>query len=374
VTTILVLNVGSSSVKYQLFSMPDETVLAKGHRDRIGGEGGDFATHGEALASIVSDLPVDYPIDVVGHRIVHGGEAFTTPVVITDEVVKHLTDVSALAPLHTPPNLAGIEAAMAALPAAIQVAVFDTAFFAHLPPEASTYAIPAVWRDAYGIKKYGFHGTSHEYISGELSAAAATPPRRVISCHLGNGSSMAAIVDGVAVDTSLGFTPLPGLVMGTRSGDIDPAIIFHLQRAGMSPDEVEQALTREGGLLGLTGSSDMRDIVARADQGDAQCELALSVWAGRIRHYVGAYWATMGGVDAMVFTGGIGENSAVLRSRVLALLQPLGFRVDESANKQATGAAGIISAEHSSVEVWVIPTDEEKQIARHSHHLVSAGR
>ncbi len=373
-TTILVLNVGSSSVKYQLFDMPSETVLATGHQDRIGVPGGEFVDHDQALAHLVGALPTDHAIDVVGHRVVHGGGKFSEPTIITDDVIDTLTEVSSLAPLHNPPNIAGIRAARHALPHAVQVAVFDTAFFATLPPEAFTYAIAGELRDTHRIRKYGFHGTSHEYVSSELAQRSSPAPSKVITCHLGNGSSMAAIVDGSAVDTTLGFTPLPGLVMGTRSGDIDPAVVIHLQRVGMSLEEVEDALGKQGGLLGLTGSSDMRDIIARADAGDEDCEGALRVWAARIRHYVGAYWAVMGGVDALVFTGGIGENSAVLRKRVCDLIAPLGVVLDEAANNQASAVPGRISAEGSTIQVWVIPTNEEKQIARHSHHVVSGGR
>jgi acetate kinase len=370
---VLVLNVGSSSVKYRVVSMPDETTILEGARERIGVDGGDFANHDDALADIVSSLPEGLTIDTVGHRVVHGGTRFTHPTLITSEVVAELEEVSSLAPLHNPPNLRGMRAAMAALPEAHQVAVFDTAFFAGLPREVTTYALPKSLSERFGLRKFGFHGTSHEYVSGEL-AKNDREARRVITCHLGNGSSMTALVDGVPVETSLGFTPLPGLIMGTRSGDIDPAIVIHLVREGLSLDQVEGALTREGGLLGLTGSSDMRDIIERANDGDSDCELALSMWAGRIRHYVGAYWAAMGGLDALVFTGGIGENSAVLRSRVVSLLHPLGIRLDPAQNSGVGDQARMVSGDDSGVRVWVIPTDEEIQIARHSHHLVSGGR
>ena len=373
-TAVLVLNVGSSSVKYQLIDMPSETVTATGHTDRIGVPGSEYPSHTEALAEIVSNVPGDVVIDIVGHRVVHGGGVFTEPTVITDEVIRTLEDVSSLAPLHNPPNIAGIRAAQNALPNATHVAVFDTAFFRDLPPEAFTYALPKDLRERYGIRKYGFHGTSHEYVSDTLHRVSSSPLSKVITCHLGNGSSMAAIVNGVAIDTTLGFTPLPGLVMGTRSGDIDPAIVTHLLREGMTVDEVETALGKEGGLMGLAGSSDMRDIIARAEAGDEDCELALSLWAGRIRHYIGAYWALMGGVDAVVFTGGIGENSAVLRKRVVDLVAPLGIVVDGEANNSVSGKAVNISSEASTVAVWVIATNEELQIARHSHLLVGGGR
>jgi len=373
-TGVLVLNVGSSSVKYQLLDMPAETVIAAGHKDRIGIAGGDYPSHDEALAEIVSELPGDTVIDIVGHRVVHGGGVFTEPTVVTDSVIGTLEDVSSLAPLHNPPNIAGIRAAQRALPGATHVAVFDTSFFRDLPPDAFTYPLPKDLRERYGVRKYGFHGTSHEYVSQTLVRVSDAKPSRVITCHLGNGSSMAAIVDGVAIDTTLGFTPLPGLVMGTRSGDIDPAIVTHLLREGMSVDDVDAALGQKGGLVGLTGSSDMRDIIARADAGDNDCELALRIWAGRIRHYIGAYWALMGGLDALVFTGGIGENSSVLRHRVLTLVEPLGVVIDVERNNAVAGDAVKISSEESFVAVWVIATNEELQIARHSHLLVGGGR
>lgn len=369
--TVLVVNAGSSSVKYQVVSMPDETRLAQGVLDRIGEAGSAVATHDDAFAHLVSVLPEDIQIDTVGHRVVHGGTRFTQPTVITSEVIVQLEEVSALAPLHNPPNIQGIRSAMRALPQATHVAVFDTAFFATLPDEAATYALSTRLRDEYGIRRFGFHGTSHEYVSGELARLSDTPPRRVITCHLGNGSSMAAIVDGSPIDTTMGFTPLPGLVMGTRSGDIDPAIIFHLLRSGMSAEEVEEELTKRAGLVGLTGSVDMRDILSRAEAGDEDCDLALRIWARRIGHYVGAYWALMGGLDALVFTGGIGENSAVLRQRIGDLLDPLGVRVDPEKNSAVTGAGARISSGDSGVSVWVIRTDEEIQIARHSHLKVA---
>lgn len=373
-TGVLVLNAGSSSVKYQLFDMPQETVLARGLVDRIGVNGGDYATHDDALVKVISSLPGNVAMEIVGHRVVHGGGVFTEPTVITDDVITELEHVSSLAPLHNPPNVAGIRAAQHALPDAVHVAVFDTAFFRDLPPEVFTYALPKDLRERFGIRKYGFHGTSHEYVSATLATVMTPPPSKVITCHLGNGSSMAAIVDGVAVDTTLGFTPLPGLVMGTRSGDVDPAIVTHLLREGLSVDDVDRALVREGGLVGLTGSSDMRDIIARAGAGDEEAELALQIWVGRIRHYMGAYWALMGGVDALVFTGGIGENSAVLRKRVLEAVSGLGCAVDDDANTNVAAPIAHISSHESAVSVWVIATNEELQIARHSHLLVGGGR
>lgn len=373
-TNVLVVNSGSSSVKYQLIALPDEIVLASGLVDRVGVPGGEFADHRAALQHILRILP-EGEVDLVGHRVVHGGSRFTAPTLIDEEAFSALEELSSLAPLHNPPNLEGIRAARETLPGVSQVVVFDTAFFRTLPPEASHYALPREIVERFGIRKYGFHGTSHEYVSYELSRLTnGASSRRVITCHLGNGSSMAAIVDGRAIDTTMGFTPLPGLVMGTRTGDIDPAIVLHLQRQGMTLQEVDDALNRKGGLLGMTGSSDMRDILARADRNDPAAELALAVWEGRIRHYVGAYWASMGGLDALVFTGGIGENSAVLRERILSRLAPLGVLVDEETNAASSPPTRIISAHHSSVTAWVIPTNEELQIARHAHLVVGGAR
>jgi acetate kinase len=370
---VLVVNAGSSSVKYQVVSMPDETRLAHGVFDRVGELGSGVATHDDAFAHLVSALPEGIQIDTVGHRVVHGGTRFTQPTIITSDVIVQLEELSALAPLHNPTNIQGIRSAMRALPLATHVAVFDTAFFSTLPDEAATYALSKRLRDDYGIRRFGFHGTSHEYVSGEL-ARLSSSPRRVITCHLGNGSSMAAIVDGSPIDTTMGFTPLPGLVMGTRSGDIDPAIIFHLLRSGMSAEEVEEELTKRAGLVGLTGSVDMRDIISRAESGDEDCELALHIWARRIGHYVGAYWALMGGLDALVLTGGIGENSAVLRQRIIERLDPIGVRLNPEKNSAVNGAGAQISSGDSDVSVWVIRTDEEIQIARHSHLKVAGDR
>lgn len=365
--TVLVINSGSSSVKYQVIALPSEMVIDKGQRDRVGITGGDFADHTEALADIFSSLPESLTIGVVGHRVVHGGSEFREPVVVDDEVLARLDEVSRLAPLHNPPNLEGIRAARSVLPDVAQVAVFDTAFFSSLEPAAYRYAIAQEHEQQLGIRKYGFHGTSHHYVSETLEALAQPTehPRRVVSFHLGNGSSVAAVRGGVAIDTSMGFTPLAGLVMGTRSGDLDPAVVTFLQRErGWGPDEVDTELNRHSGLEGLSGHSDMRDLFERAHSGDATAREAIEVWAWRARHYLGAYMAQLGGLDAVTFAGGIGENQGALRSEILKGCEGLGIVLDDDANAASGSEPRRISSVDSAVEVWVIPTNEELHIAR----------
>ncbi len=364
---VLVINSGSSSVKYQVISLPSQQVMEKGQRDRVGIAGGDFADHTEALSDIFASLPDTLSVDVVGHRVVHGGSEFREPVVVNDEVLKRLDDVSRLAPLHNPPNLEGIRAARSVLPEVPQVAVFDTAFFSTLEPAAYRYAIRREYEQSLGIRKYGFHGTSHHYVTDTLETVAAPidHARRVVSFHLGNGSSVAAVKGGVAIDTSMGFTPLAGLVMGTRTGDVDPAVVTFLQRElGWGPNEVDNEFNRHSGLEGLAGHSDMRDVFARSQDGDASAREAIEVWAWRARHFLGAYMAQMGGLDAVTFAGGIGENQGELRSMILSGGEGLGIVLDESANAQTSSDPRRISSDDSGVEVWVIPTNEELQIAR----------
>jgi acetate kinase len=371
-STILVVNSGSSSVKYQVIELPSEHVIDKGQRDRVGIEGGDFANHTEALADIFSSLPEGLTITAVGHRVVHGGSRFREPVLIDDTVIAEIEELSSLAPLHNPPNVEGIRAAISVMPDIPQVAVFDTAFFASLNAAAYDYAIPRELTKKYGIRKYGFHGTSHHFVTSELEKLSAEPlpDRRVISFHLGNGSSVAAVRGGVAIDTSMGFTPLAGLVMGTRSGDIDPAVVIHLQReAGMSVDEVDQVLNRDSGLLGLSGHSDMRDLFEHAQSGDSGAQEAIDVWAWRARHYLGAYMAQLGGLDSIVFTGGIGENQGELRETIVRGCEDLGIVIDHTANNTPAKGPRQISATDSTVSVWVIPTNEELQIASLTHQL-----
>ena len=365
-STILVVNSGSSSVKYQVIDLPGESVIEKGQRDRVGISGGDFANHTEALADIFDSLPEGLSISAVGHRVVHGGSHFREPVIIDDAVISEIEELSSIAPLHNPPNVEGIRAAISVMPDVPQVAVFDTAFFASLSPAAYDYAIPRELAEKYGIRKYGFHGTSHQFVTSELERLAddSLANKRVISFHLGNGSSVAAVKGGVAIDTSMGFTPLAGLVMGTRSGDLDPAVLIHLQReAGLSVDDVDRVLNRESGLLGLSGHSDMRDLFEKAKSGDQSAQEAIDVWAWRGRHYLGAYMAQLGGLDAITFTGGIGENQGELREAIVRGCEDLGIIIDHEANLAPSREPRIISSSSSKVSVWVIPTNEELQIA-----------
>ena len=372
-TDVLVLNCGSSSVKYRVFR-GDETT-ASGLVERIGEPGGDAASHEEALRVVLSRVDTE-AIVAVGHRVVHGGLRFTEPTLIDDEVVEQVRRLSPLAPLHNPANLAGIEAARAALPELPQVAVFDTAFHRTLPPAASTYALDTALTRRLGIHRYGFHGTSHAYVSRRTANLLGRPLRTVntITLHLGNGASACAVAGGRSVDTSMGFTPLEGLVMGTRTGDIDPAVVFYLHwEAGLSVDEIDRLLNRRGGLAGLCGDNDMRRVLARRAAGDPAATLAFDVYCARIRHYVGAYYATLGRVDAITFTGGVGEHAAPVRAAALAGLERLGIAVDPARNAAAGFGERIISPDGAEVAVCVVPTDEEREIARQTWSVVAPG-
>lgn len=375
-TTVFVLNAGSSSVKYQVLDAESGEVAASGNVERIGVPDADGHTeipdHATALAEILATIDVA-SIAAVGHRVVHGGELFSDATLIDDEVEAAIEKLIELAPLHNPAGLAGIRAARAALPDVPQVAVFDTAFHTTIGKAAATYAIDAQLAAAHGIRRYGFHGTSYAYVA---PAAAAFLGRdvadlRMIVLHLGNGASATAIAGGRSVDTSMGLTPLEGLVMGTRSGDLDPAIPFHLARvAGMGVDELDTLLNKRSGLLGLSGKSDMREVVDAAEAGDEAAGLALDVYVHRIRHYIGAYVAVLGGLDALVFTAGVGENSAPVRSRVVAGLTVLGLSLDASANAVRSREARAISPAGAPVAVLVVPTNEELQIARQAAAFV----
>ncbi len=349
--TVLVINCGSSSLKWSVVDPAAGATLAGGTVQKV-------TDHGAALASVLAEAPLE-GLAAVAHRVVHGGERFETPVLINDAVLAAIRELSVLAPLHNPVNADGIDVARRALPDLPHVAVFDTAFHASLPPHAYTYAVPRAWN----VRRYGFHGTSHAYVSRE---AARLLDRDVdgfdvIVLHLGNGASASAVASGRSIDTSMGLTPLEGLVMGTRSGDVDPALVSHLQRTrGLSTDEIDAVLNSRSGLLALAGDNDMREVHRRIDAGDRAAELALDVYCYRIKKYVGAYLAALGGADAIAFTAGVGENDPVVRARSLSGLSALGIEIDEALN-----AAGgpVISTEDSRVAILVVPTDEELEMA-----------
>lgn len=369
---ILVLNAGSSSLKYQLVDPVSGAVAAKGLVERIGGSLDSYA---DALATVQADLPAS-DIAAVGHRVVHGGERFREPTVITAEVLDTIRELIPLAPLHNPANAAIIEAALAALPGVPQVAIFDTAFFADLPDVATTYAIDREVARSHGIRRYGFHGISHEYVSHQAAALLGRPydDLNQIVLHLGNGASASAIEAGRPIDTSMGLTPLEGLVMGTRGGDIDPGALIHLMRhAGYDADGIDDLLSRHSGMFGLTGHVDLRDVhAAAAGSGpeSGQAELALALYARRLAKYTGGYAAILGRVDVITFTAGVGENDADIRDRACARLGVLGVTLDARGNRAETHEARLISADDSRVAVAVIPTNEELAIARQAAALV----
>lgn len=389
---ILAINAGSSSLKFQLIQMPDETVTAKGLIERIGLNDAVFtleadgdkdkmveniADHEKAVKLLLNKLESSGvinsfdEIDAVGHRVVHGGEHFSDSVKITEEVVETIDQVSELAPLHNPANLTGIRAFQEILPNVPMVAVFDTAFHQTMPESSYLYSLPYEYYQEYGIRKYGFHGTSHKYVSERASELMDVPldKLRLISCHLGNGASIAAIKDGKSLDTSMGFTPLAGVTMGTRSGNIDPALIpYIMEKTGKTADEVLRVLNKESGMLALSGfSSDLRDIEQQAEENE-RAELALDVFAGRIHKYIGSYSARMSGVDAIIFTAGVGENSVGIREKVLNGLEFMGIYWDPALNN-VRGREQFVNYPHSPVKVIVIPTNEEVMIARDTVRL-----
>lgn len=398
-TRVLVLNSGSSSVKYQLIDMNDGTRLAVGLVERIGEQtsrlahtplaaGGDkretegaIADHGAALKAVAAELAADGlgldspQLAAIGHRVVHGGLKFTEPTVIDDAVLKEIERLVPVAPLHNPANITGIRTAQAMRPDLPQVAVFDTAFHATMPEYAARYAIDVETADAHRIRRYGFHGTSHAYVSRKTAALLGKDPSEVnvIVLHLGNGASASAVAGGRCVDTSMGLTPLEGLVMGTRSGDIDPAVTFHLKRvAGMSTDEIDVLLNKKSGLIGLCGDNDMREIRRRIDEGDERAELAFDIYIHRLKKYIGAYSAVLGRVDAVAFTAGVGENAAPVREAAVAGLEEMGMAVDASLNAVRSDEPRLISPEYARVAVAVVPTDEELEIAQQTYALVNA--
>lgn len=393
---ILVVNCGSSSIKYQLFNMEDESVLAKGLLERIGLEGSvlthqpadkekvvinaDVKNHSIGI-KLVLDALTDAShgviknmkeIDAIGHRVVHGAEKFADSVLITPAVMDALEECIQMAPLHNPPNILGINACTELMPGVPQVGVFDTAFHQTMPKHAFLYGLPYEAYEKYGLRRYGFHGTSHRYVSqraAELMREHMTN-LRIITCHLGNGASIAAVKHGKSVDTSMGFTPLEGLVMGTRSGAIDPAIIpFLMKKEGMSPEQIDNYLNKKSGVLGLSGiSSDFRDIEEAAKGGNERAQLALDIFAYKVRKYVGSYAAAMGGVDAIVFTAGLGENSITMRDKICQGLEFLGTRIDPAKNN-VRGKAAEISVDGAKVKIFVIPTNEELVIARDTKEI-----
>jgi len=394
---ILVLNCGSSSVKFQVFNMKDQSQLAKGIVEKIGSSDAiinyqardqnkireikEVLNHEVAVELMLTMLL--HPqygvirdrgeIKSIGHRVVHGGEAFSGSVLITEKVKAAITRCIQFAPLHNPHNLKGIEACERLLPGAPQVAVFDTAFHHTIPPQAYMYGLPYALYEKLGIRKYGFHGTSHLFVAQRAAEVIGRPIEqlKLITCHLGNGASITAVDGGKSVDTSMGFTPLEGLVMGTRCGDIDPAVVpYIMQRENLSASQIDSILNKNSGMLGLTGTSnDMREITAEAKRGNARHQLALDIYCYRVRKYIGAYMAALGRADAVVFTGGVGENSVYVRARSLEHLEPLGISVDPAKNEAHQTRIG-----SGPVEVLVIPTNEELAIARDTYQIILSGK
>jgi acetate kinase len=396
---VLALNTGSSSVKFQLIETSAEQMrsstdrlLAKGMVDRIGevsgvltceAQGRDkariedhFANHEEALSRVLNILGGLDDIEGVGHRIVHGGDRFRESVLMDDEVARAIESFNYLAPLHNPHHLTGYQVARRLLPRAAHVAVFDTAFHMTLPPYAYTYALPYALCEKYRLRRYGFHGTSHRYVTQRFAEITGRPlgSLKLISTHLGNGCSMCAVDHGRSIDTSMGLTPLEGLAMGTRCGDIDPSAVFHLMAwEHLSVEEIDVLLNQRSGLLGLSGeSNDMRTLLSQSASGDARAALAVEVFCYRIRRYLGTYSAVLNGADAVIFTGGIGENAAAIRARACSALDSLGIEIDPALNDSASGREMDISKTAARTRVWVVPTNEELLIARDTFRCITA--
>ena len=390
---ILVINAGSSSLKYQLMNPETGDVSAKGLCERIGIDGRlthnangaktvkeiAMPTHGEAIAAVMDAL-VDAEIgviksvaeiDAVGHRVVHGGNKFADSCIIDEAVIKGIEECIPLGPLHNPANLLGITACQKLMPTTPQVAVFDTAFHMTMPAEAYRYAIPTEYYEADALRRYGFHGTSHKYVTNRAMALMGRNDLKIVNCHLGNGSSLSAVKDGKCQDTSMGLTPLAGVPMGTRSGDLDAGVVqFIANKYGKTVDQVLNELNKKSGVLAISGvSSDFRDIEEQANAGNADCELALEKFAYEVRKYIGSYAAVLGGLDCLVFTAGVGENSATMRARICKNLEYLGIKIDAEKNK-IRGCENKISTDDSAVQVWVIPTNEELMIAQDTAELV----
>ncbi len=393
---ILVINCGSSSLKYEVWQMPQRVSMGRGIVERIGELKGKIAQkspkgevtrevqvpHHKAAMELVSAALTDpergivgslSEIAGVGHRVVHGGEQYASSVVIDEEVVKAIEKNCELAPLHNPPNLQGIREAMAALPGLKQVAVFDTAFHQTMPPAAYLYGLPWELYEKYKIRRYGFHGTSHRFVAARAMTLMKRVPENtnIITSHLGNGASVTAIEHGRSIDTSMGFTPLEGLMMGTRCGDIDPAILGFLAARGYTPEQLNTMLQKKSGLLGLSGiSNDLRDLEAEAAQGNQRAQLALEVYAYRVRKYIGAYVANLVKVDALVFTGGIGQHGVKMRERICHRLENLGIFMDYALNVSLGSGEGIVSSPFSPIAILVVPTNEEQQIAIDTYDLI----
>lgn len=401
---ILVINTGSSSIKYQMFDMDHQKIMASGMAEKIGEDRGSLIhkrilDHGEQVKKVeegripdhheglnrIVDLLVDpehgviqdkSEISAVGHRVVHGGETFRSPTIIDEKVIAAIEENIPLAPLHNPSNLMGIEVARKIFPGSPQVAVFDTAFHQTIPMESFLYAIPFELYEKHRIRRYGFHGTSHAYVTERAAAYLGRPldDLNLITIHLGNGASMAAIKKGRSVDTTMGMTPLAGLVMGTRSGDVDPALPFFLaEHLGMSIEEIDDLLNKDSGLKGICGSNDMREVIAKKDSGDERAKIALELYCQRIKKYIGAYFAVLESLDVLIFTAGIGENSPYIREKCCRGLNRLGIEIDAGRNKEAREGIREISSPESKVKILVVPTSEELEIAEETKKIIKKG-
>ena len=390
---ILSVNAGSSSLKFTAYEMPEETVLISGAFERIGIGGSfytikingekikkekEFANHAEAVATLIDELLENKvissldEIEGVGHRLVHGGEKYAQSVVITDDVIKTVDELSELAPLHNPANLIGVQAFKEGIPGALEVGCFDTAFHQTMRKKEFLYPVPYEWYEKYGVRKYGFHGMSHNYIANRMAEILDKEDAKIISCHIGNGASLCAIANGKSIDTSMGFTPNAGLMMGTRSGDIDATLIpFIMGKTGENLEEVINDLNKKSGYLGVSGiSSDSRDIEDAVKEGNEKAILAQEMYVERIVNYIAEYYLELGGADAIVFTAGVGENSFSTRAQIIKCLEPLGIKLDEERNN-VRGKEALISSDDSSVKVYVIPTDEEVMIARDTYRFIT---
>ncbi len=390
---ILSVNAGSSSLKFQMYEMPEEKVLISGVFERIGIENSFYTiklngekikkevvlnNHTDAVKiltnellenNIVSDLS---EIKAIGHRMVHGGEKYASSVLLTEDVITAVEELSDLAPLHNPANLVGVRAFKEVIPSAVAVGVFDTAFHQTMEEENFLYPVPYEWYKEYGVRKYGFHGTSHKYVSEKMASILGKEETKIITCHIGNGGSLAAVKNGKCIDTSMGFTPNAGIIMGSRSGDIDASLIpFVMKKTSMNISEIDNALNKKSGLLGISGvSSDSRDIEDGIKSGNDRCKLAQEMYVNKIVKYIAEYYVELGGADAIVFTAGVGENSITTRKQIIDKLACLGIKLDEQRNNVRAEVA-LISTDDSSVKVYVIPTDEEVMIARDTYKLAS---